>query len=451
MHSPQASSSARDRTSYALLFLALFVPFSFFNHSDGWNQAVRIAQLHAIVVKHTIQIDAYHEITGDKALIDGHYYSEKAPAITVFALPSFAATVWIQQLLGVDPDAPPGWRISEWIATAASVGVLAALGGVAFFAMLRARFDALTSILTTFALFLGSLTWPYATSLFAHGGTIGLLSIALWAALGKPSPRRDYIAGAAAGLAVASEYPAVIPCAALGLYLGSTSLSRMWRFGLGTLPAALLILANNYVTTGSALSVSYGANANFPEISATSGMGFNRPDLGVMLGLLWGEYRGLLFWCPVLLMSLIGLADLIRRERGIAIMVIATVTLILIQVAAFVTAFGGNAVGPRYLAPALPCIGLAAAHGIKRWPELGLILLLVSMVSMGFVTAIAIDPPGDVMTPLQSFYLVRWRENRFADNLGTLLGMPLWISLVVPLVLPAVAAWRWLREPHVVA
>jgi hypothetical protein len=449
MHSPQASSSTRDRTSYALLFVALFVPFSYFNHNDGWNQAVRIAELHAIVLQGTLRIDAYHQITGDKALIDGHYYSEKAPGIVALALPPFAVTVWLQRLLGVDPDAQPAWRVSEWVSTAISVGVLTALGGVAFFAMLQTRFDSLTAVLATFALFLGSLTWPYAASLFAHSATIGLLSIALWAALGNPSRRRDFIAGAAAGLAVASEYPAVIPCAVLGLYLGSTSLPRMWRFGLGTIPGALLILANNYLTTGSLLAVSYGANANFPEISADSGMGFNRPDLAVMLGLLWGEYRGLFFWCPVLLMSLIGIVELIRRERAIAVLVIATVALILLQVAAFVTAFGGNAIGPRYLAPALPCVGLAAAYGIRRWPELGLILLVASIVSMGLVTAIAIDPPGDVLTPLQSFYLVRWREHRFADNLGTLLGAPLWLSLLLPLVFPALAAWRLLRKPRV--
>jgi hypothetical protein len=38
------------------LFLALLVPCSYFNHNDGWNQGVRIAELHAIVLKHTITI-----------------------------------------------------------------------------------------------------------------------------------------------------------------------------------------------------------------------------------------------------------------------------------------------------------------------------------------------------------------------------------------------------------
>ena len=41
---------------------------------------------------------------------------------------------------------------------------------------------------------------------------------------------------------------------------------------------------------------------------------------------------------------------------------------------------------------------------------------------MAMVSAVAIDPPQDVLTPLQSFYLVRVRDDRFAENLGTLLG-----------------------------
>lgn len=436
------------RTRYALLFLALFVPFAYFNHSDGWNQGVRIAELHAIVLKHTIQIDAYKDLTGDRAYIKGHYYSEKAPAMVVAALPAFAVTVWIQQLMGIDPDSPPAFRVSDWIATAASVGLLAALGGVAFFNLLSARFDPLTAIIGTFALFLGSITWPYATSLFAHAGTIGLLCIALWAALGRQTRRADYIAGLAAGIAVASEYPGVIPCAVIGLYLGYVSLPRMWRFGVATIPGALLILANNYLTTGSPLSVSYGANPTFPEISSGNAMGFGLPRLDVMFGLLVGEYRGLFFWSPVLVLAIAGLVEMVRNQRALAVMTVTTTVLILIQVAAFHIAFGGNAVGPRYLSPALPFLGLAAAYGIKRWPEPGLVLLLISVAFMLGVTAIAIDPPGDVLTPLQSFYLVRLRDHRFADNLGTLVGLPLWASLIVPLVLPLVAAWQLLKEPR---
>ena len=114
------------------MFLALIVPFSYFNHSDGWNQGVRIAELHAIVLKGTLRIDDYLAYTGDRALIDGHYYSEKAPAMVLFALPSFALTVARPEDARSRSGSLPAGRVSEWIATAASVGLLAALGGVAF-------------------------------------------------------------------------------------------------------------------------------------------------------------------------------------------------------------------------------------------------------------------------------------------------------------------------------
>ena len=101
---PPPSRLARDRGIRAVVPGAVR-PFLYFNHSDGWNQGVRIAELHAIVLKGTLRIDDYPAYTGDRALIDGHYYSEKAPAMVLFALPSFALTVAVQEaVLGVDPD-----------------------------------------------------------------------------------------------------------------------------------------------------------------------------------------------------------------------------------------------------------------------------------------------------------------------------------------------------------
>ena len=73
-------TASATRRQCALMFLFLYLPYAYFNHSDGWNQASRLAVLHAVVVKRTIVIDDYHVRTGDKALINGHYYSEKAPA-----------------------------------------------------------------------------------------------------------------------------------------------------------------------------------------------------------------------------------------------------------------------------------------------------------------------------------------------------------------------------------
>ena len=414
-----------------LVFVSLFVPFAYFNHSDGWNQGARLSELHAIVLKGTLRIDAYHELTGDKALIDGHYYSEKAPAVVLMAVPPFSAAVAVQRLIGIDPESPEGWRLSQWVATAGSVGLLAALGGVAFFALLVPQMGVPIALASTYGVFLGSLTFPYATAMFAHGGTIGLLCLALWAALGRDAARNDYLAGLFAGLAIATEYPAIIPSAALGLFLFHSNRPRAWRFVLALAPGALLILGKNYLVSGSPFQVSYGSNPAFPEINYRNAFGFNLPDPEAVAGLLWSEYRGLFFWCPVLLMAIPGLVILFRQYPPVAWMISSVLAFILLQVASFYSWFGGNAVGPRYLAPSLPFLGLAAAHGIKRFPIPGIALAVVSILLMAMVSAVAIDPPADVLTPLRSFYLVRVRDHRFAENLGTLLGANVTVSLFV--------------------
>lgn len=424
----------------ALVFVSLFVPFAYFNHSEGWNQGARLAELHAIALQGTLRIDTYHEVTGDKAIIDGHYYSEKAPAIVALALPAFVVTTWGQRILGIDPDSPAAWKVSQWTATAGSVGLVAALGGAAYFLLLLGPLGAAAALLATYAVFLGTITFPYATAIFAHAGTIGLLSIALWAALERPSAKRDYVAGLSGGLAVASEYPAIIPAAALGAYLLHQQRARAWRYGAGLVPAALLILGKNYLVSGSPFRVSYGSNPAFPRITAANAFGFSLPDPEAMRHLLWGEYRGLLFWSPVLLMAVPGLVMCYRRDRALAVMIVAVFALVLLQVASFYSWFGGYAVGPRYLAPAIPFIGLAAAYGIRRFPVPGAVLTMLSITLMGMVTAIAIDPPEDVATPLRSFYIVRFGEHRFAENIGTLAGVPLEASLAVPAMVIAVVA-----------
>jgi len=53
---------------------ALFFTYAFFYPGGGWNQSVRFDLVRAIVEQHTLRIDDYHSNTGDKALVDGHYY-----------------------------------------------------------------------------------------------------------------------------------------------------------------------------------------------------------------------------------------------------------------------------------------------------------------------------------------------------------------------------------------
>ena len=68
-----------------LLGVVIFFSFIYFYEGGGWNQNSRFDLLRAIVERHTLQIDAYHENTQDKAHFQGHYYSDKAPGLVFLA------------------------------------------------------------------------------------------------------------------------------------------------------------------------------------------------------------------------------------------------------------------------------------------------------------------------------------------------------------------------------
>ena len=128
-------------------------------------------------------------------------------------------------------------------------------------------------LVSTLGVFLGSLILPYATALFAHAGSAALLTVALWAVLdsGPAARRRAYAGGICAGLAFASEYPAIIPVAVLFCYLAYLDRDRALRFGLALIPGVSFILVKNFLSTGSPFQLLYGFNPQFPHESAAQG------------------------------------------------------------------------------------------------------------------------------------------------------------------------------------
>src|SRR5215831_6456004 len=100
----------------ALLGVASFLSFLYFYEGGGWNQNSRFDLVRAITERHTLQIDAYHENTQDKAHFRGHYYSDKAPGLVFLALPFAEAARAIMRMLGVDPESPGGEYALSYIA-----------------------------------------------------------------------------------------------------------------------------------------------------------------------------------------------------------------------------------------------------------------------------------------------------------------------------------------------
>src|SRR5215471_13463016 len=126
-------STAAHRRLVFLLGLATFLSFLYFYEGGGWNQNSRFDLVRSITERHTLQIDAYHENTQDKAHFRGHYYSDKAPGQVFLAVPFALAARPVLRLVGIDPTSARGEFWLSYLVTAWAVALPTALSGVCLY------------------------------------------------------------------------------------------------------------------------------------------------------------------------------------------------------------------------------------------------------------------------------------------------------------------------------
>jgi hypothetical protein len=70
--------------------LALLCTFGFFVGPPAWNQNSRLALTRALVEHGEVVIDDWHVTTGDNSFRDCHFYSDKAPGVSLLATLPYA-------------------------------------------------------------------------------------------------------------------------------------------------------------------------------------------------------------------------------------------------------------------------------------------------------------------------------------------------------------------------
>src|SRR5215831_1249304 len=116
-----------------LLGITSFLSFLYFYEGGGWNQNSRFDLVRAITERHTLQIDAYHENTEDKAHFRGHYYSDKAPGLVFLAVPVAEATRAAMRGVGLNTESPRDEYILSYVITAAAVALPTAFAAICLF------------------------------------------------------------------------------------------------------------------------------------------------------------------------------------------------------------------------------------------------------------------------------------------------------------------------------
>jgi hypothetical protein len=460
---PRQQQTARAMTSWAAdrrfswLYAAwLFGLFAYFLPGPTWNPVSRFDLTRSIVERGTLTIDAVADDTGDKALSGGHWYSDKAPLPALAAVPVYAALDGIDRALGVRPEyhaigpaSRPEQRVvvndtfrwNLYVCSLATSGVAGTAIGVLLFGLLRRWTRPVVALFGSLAATLGSPVFPYATSFYGHVPAGACLLAALVAVVPPldaswASPARMRWGGAALAVAVGCEYITAIPAAVLaGWVLAAGGRHRAKTtcrdLAIGAaLPVAMLAVVHT-ACYGAPWRTGYShiARAEFAAGHARGLLGVEWPRLGVLVDLVVGPRRGLVYIAPVTAILAAWWVASLGRAGWESRAAASAVGALLVANAGYYMWWGGAAAGPRHLVPVVALLGLGAPAVWSQTASrrVAVVLAVVSALNMLVIAAVGLEVPDRanvlrwVWSKLQAGQLAAIPGS---SNLGIEMGLP---------------------------
>ncbi|HVR43014.1 MAG TPA: hypothetical protein VMS56_06160 [Thermoanaerobaculia bacterium] len=403
-----------DRRAAAALFVLSFVGYAWFFQGGGFNQNVNLDLARAIAERGTLSIDAYHENTGDIAIVGGHVYSNKAPGLSVLAALAWFPVRTGFGAAGIELDEPLSRTIAAWLTTILVCGLLGALIPPLIFLHLRAGGTTPKPALgaALIAAF-GTPLFAYSTMLFAHVPSAALTLAAYHLLFRRSGVTRPLTAGALLGAATTINYLCgpLLAIFAIGSLLRSRAepdeqRPRLsWRepllFALGSIPPLILLGAYHHVIFGSPFTTPMDSmNPAFVTEGAWLGI-VQGPRIEALWGITFSPYRGLFFLSPVLLLAVFGALEMARRRRRVELgVIVASLAYFVLFNASFNGWHGGYTVGPRYLLPVVPFLAMMTAPALTRARASVAALGLVSFLFNFAVTAVDPQPPETLRNPV---------------------------------------------------
>ena len=476
---------------HLILFCLLFVTYSYTPPRwQDWNQNSRLDLTLALVEQGTVQIDRYAENTGDYATIGAHRYSDKAPGLSLLAVPVYAVVRELQpyglgqltQRLGSGSGFastlnPQGAGLSNerldlavslYLITILTVGLGAAALGVLIALVVERLWGCRTAGLLTALIFgLATPIFPYAQAFYGHLPTAVCLFAAFALLVLRPaaplSAGRLIALGALCGLAVVIEYPAALTAVPIVVWATLLARGRAVVFGvLGALPPLAALALYDLAAFGTPLPVGYAHSTLWQTQHQQGFLSLTYPKWEAIWGLTFSPFRGLFFLAPVLLFTLVGVWFALRDRAGRPATIVALLGfgLTIAFAASSAMWWGGFAVGPRYILPGLPFLAVPFGALIAwcneqrlatRLSGLGSIALLAALsLALVWATTFAHQsyPPDTLRDPLRDYVWPALRDGDIARNLGMALhlhGLASLLPLCGALLLGVVALAATLR------
>ncbi len=418
--SPRDHSNERARLLFCVAFVAVVAALVFVFHGGvSANPASRALTVLGLTEAGTLSADPWAKLTIDRAIVNGHTYSDKAPLSSFVVLPFY----WIWHFARGRPfdqaiDLQVLVLVGDVVAAAIPFGAFALLLQRRAARWAGEREAVLLALLGAF----GTPLFSYGAIFFGHALAGALFVYAYDAALRSRALR----AGLLVGLAVLTELPLAIGGGLLGLYLltrpGGAKLAA--RYALGGLPFALALGAYDAAITGSAFDPPY--HHLIKAFSTDHPYVLDLHTLTVAGRLLFGQYRGLFFYAPALLfLAPLAMAKVepIARRALLAAIVLAHFGFI----ASFWMWDGGWCIGPRHLAIVVMLLLYEGVEAVARTPRAR--VPFVGLASVGVAVnliAVATNPFAPSQRPFSELFWPAFVRGEITpDNVFRMAGFDL--------------------------
>ncbi len=430
-------SAANDKYRIGIFVLiAVLLALPAVRHA-GSNVTSRFATAVRIVENGSAELGPFAAWTNDVAKKDGGSYSDKAPGVTLILIPIYAMV----RIFTQDFDR------ARHLCRLLTLLPLVLFACAVFWRCLR-RWDIDEKIaaasVATWAV--GTVAWAYHSMLFGHGFAsalilLGVIFLIQYRQGESKDAKALAISGLCFGLSIAIEYPTALIGGAAGLYLLSFERSpkRIAIFAaLGVLLPAAIILAYNGAVFGDPLHIGYTqVKSQYYQQQMSQGfLGIGLPKASGLYLLLLSAAKGLLFWSPVFIYSLVGLVFMLKKSPREGAFIGGTFILYTLVFSGHFEASGGAGLGPRHLTPLAGPLVFAAAwlaaqtRGWKRGVFFGLAIISSVLAAIGVFSEAQM--PDLVGNTLFEFALPMLTEG---VGSGNILGLPNWGAFVLALTL----------------
>jgi hypothetical protein len=338
------------------IFIILFFISNLFLASyyiDLWandNTTSRVLPIISYLEQCNFQIDKYQKLTGDKSYVAPHYYTDKAPLPALVILP-FAGVL---KSMGVLPNtngsyySPAVYAVGGFICGSLVFAFIVTLTFKALTRNKSAVSEGISPVLLAMLPLYGSFIFVFSGTFFGHLFAGGLL-LGSYILLNN---KKFMLSGLLLGLGFVSDYPLAL--------IGAIWFAQIWfrekprsaiLYAAGIVPSLIFIMAYNAYFTGSPFTMLYKfVSQDYAFMKDSYGFALPKPE--ALWGLIFSQYRGVLFYAPMLILFIYYFA-LQVKVQSVKILtnnyLLAGSVIFVLFIASYQMWWGGWCWGPRHL------------------------------------------------------------------------------------------------------